>query len=385
MEIVTKTITSENYDSEKNKKHLVYFFGLGDCIRDDESEQQRWEDWEGQNIDIYMFNYHYSENDYPEHFCNIKFKLKRALITTIVASALGLIGYSIIASQMPIALKVPVFIAFLVPAIIAAIVMSHYSTVTPIVSFCTKGKDPIKAGVAMVTDLLKKGVHPDDIILMGNSLGGGIAAEVLHKLEEANIHFTLIHNNSYSSVQAEIQYLFGSFIAMLAKWFDFNYKPNEIIKSTKTPVLVVNKIGDEMISEKVQSLYGLKSQVNNKDSTDNLKVLVTLRYKDYKNSHDCDIHNIDEFEMDISNIDCLGSNRLLSNEQESYSYKELLWGFISTAYKYLEEKELNKNFKLKDFKQSKSYQKINKDKISLIDIDNSSVRISPIISRKKMI
>jgi len=53
--------------------------------------------------------------------------------------------------------------------------------------------------MAIVTDLLEKGIHPDDIILMGNSLGGGIAAEVLKKFEEENIFFTLIHSNSYDS------------------------------------------------------------------------------------------------------------------------------------------------------------------------------------------
>ncbi|XGA08914.1 MAG: hypothetical protein U0X86_001262 [Wolbachia endosymbiont of Xenopsylla cheopis] len=310
MKIITKTITSESQNNKGRKKHLIYFFGLGDCIRDDESEQQRWEDLEGQSVGIHMFNYHYSENDYPEHFHNIKFKLKRALITTIAASALGFIGYSIIVSKMPISAKVPIFILFLIPAIITAAIVIFYPYTVPWLKFATRGKDPVKAGMAKVIDLLEKGVRPDDIILMGNSLGGGIAAEILQKFEEANIHFTLIHSNSYSSVQKAISCLYGYFVAKLGKWFGFNYKPNEIIKSTKAPVLVVNKEGDKTIPEKVQSVNGLKSQINNKDSTDNLKMLVTLEHKDKENSRYYDIHNTDEFEMGISNIDYLGSKSL---------------------------------------------------------------------------
>ena len=86
-------------------------------------------------------------------------------------------------------LKLPVFIVFLVPAIIAAAIVTFYPITASVIKFATEGRDLIKAGMAIVTDLLEKSVHPNDIILMGNSLGGGIAAEVLKKFEEENVFF----------------------------------------------------------------------------------------------------------------------------------------------------------------------------------------------------
>ncbi|XGA07928.1 MAG: hypothetical protein U0X86_000058 [Wolbachia endosymbiont of Xenopsylla cheopis] len=45
----------------------------------------------------------------------------------------------------------------------------------------------------------------------------------------------------------------------------------------------------------------------------------------------------------------------------------MLWDFIDTAHEHL--KELNGSFNLDNFKQSKLYQEMKKNKVSLIDID----------------
>jgi hypothetical protein len=107
----------------------------------------------------------------PKHFHDTKFWLKRVLITAATALAIGFAGYFIITSKMSTWLKLPVFIVFLVPAIIAAAIVAFYPITASAIKFATEGRDPIKAGTAIVTDLLEKGVHPDDIISYGKFFG----------------------------------------------------------------------------------------------------------------------------------------------------------------------------------------------------------------------
>ncbi len=124
MKVITKTIPSKG--GKENKKHLVYFFGLGESIKEN-NEGNNWGKWvESKKIDIHLFDYHYMESSYPEHFHNAKFYLKQALITAIVTSIILFTGYSIIASKMSTLAKVPIFMVFLIPAIIATIAMKFF-------------------------------------------------------------------------------------------------------------------------------------------------------------------------------------------------------------------------------------------------------------------
>lgn len=99
-------------------------------------------------------------------------------------------------------------------------------------NFLTNGEKLVQAGMAMVNMLLVKGVHPNDIILDTNSLGGGVAAEVLKRFEDQGIHLTLIHSNSYSSLKDAVRDSPHSLVKwlplmLLNRWFgrcglDFN-------------------------------------------------------------------------------------------------------------------------------------------------------------------
>ncbi|GHM58673.1 MAG: hypothetical protein sL5_07680 [Candidatus Mesenet longicola] len=373
MKIITKTINSESQNNKGSKKHLVYFFGLGESIKGNNEDNDFGQWIHNKNIDIHMLNYHYSENNYPEHFHNVKFKLKRALITTIVASALGFIGYSIIASKMPVSLKVPIFITFLIPAIITAAIVIFYPYTVPLLKFATRGNDPVKTGMAKVIDLLEKGVRPDDIILMGNSLGGGIAAEVLKKFEEENVYFTFIHSNSYDSwkdvprsQKSSVGTFFKRISIIVDIWFKIchlNYKPNEIIKSTKAPVLATNRVGDTVIDEAAQSVPSLRKFKNDFKDNKDLKVTALLKSGSY-NPHVQPL-----IEMVVDNIDYLCSQNIPSIN-DSKTYEELLENFIDEAHKYLAEEKLNEGFNLGNFKQNKLYQEMQKNRVSLIDIND---------------
>ncbi|WP_395462888.1 type IV secretion protein Dot [Wolbachia endosymbiont of Cantharis cryptica] len=52
--------------------------------------------------------------------------------------------------------------------------------------------DKVESGITVVTDLLKSGIKPDNIILFGDCFGGHVAAEVHKNFKDKDIHLRCI-------------------------------------------------------------------------------------------------------------------------------------------------------------------------------------------------
>lgn len=136
--------------------------------------------------------------------------------------------------------------------------------ISSLYKFLTNGEELVQAGMAMVNHLLINGVHPNNIVLDTNSLGGGIAAEVLKRFEDNGIYLTLIHSNSYSTLKGaskNFPYGVGNFFMrwLPGKFLDFWFRrcgleinPQKIIENTKCPVLIFSRKGDTIIPEEAQ-------------------------------------------------------------------------------------------------------------------------------------
>lgn len=136
--------------------------------------------------------------------------------------------------------------------------------ISSLYKFLTNGEELVQAGMAMVNHLLINGVHPNDIVLDTNSLGGGIAAEVLKRFEDNGIYLTLIHSNSYSTLKDAsrnfpygvgnffMRWLPGKFLDFWFRHCDLEFNPQEIIENTKCPVLVFSREEDTVIPKKAQ-------------------------------------------------------------------------------------------------------------------------------------
>lgn len=447
MKVITKTITSKNQSNGKNKKHLVYFFGLAESVKY-HSEYDHFAELLPKETAIHLFDYpHFREIVNPK-CTNKNIILAKQILKNVVAfAAILTIGLVVFSCKKPASFKVAVFIpsltVFLIVAvcinsnfIIRAILAKNYSDklgatlghkeikhmkncLTGVIDsessirkdvddilnflcmdehllmhtakFMTKSKDPIKAGTAVIIDLLENGIHPNDIILMGNSLGGAVATEVLKKFEEEKTYLTLVNSNSFCQLKETIKHLrspFGQFFQkhpkLLDLWFKLcglNYDASEVIKQSKAPILVASREGDPVIPKEVQLATKLE-HIETESST--LKVVALLKHDEQK----CNISNIHvdtAAHMDVSNVYFLCPNNVPPIEN-STTYKELLENFIAEAHKYLEEEKLNKDFNLNTFKQNKLYQKMKKSKLSLIDIDNipsSNVTPDSLSTRKK--
>nr|WP_250294689.1 hypothetical protein [Wolbachia endosymbiont of Oedothorax gibbosus] len=211
--------------------------------------------------------------------------------------------------------------------------------------FLTNGEKLVQAGMAMVNMLLVKGVRPNDIILDTNSLGGGIAAEVLKRFEKQGIYLTLIHSNSYSSLKDTVRDSPRSLVKwlpsmLLNRWFgrcglDFN--PQKVVENTKCPVLIAGRKGDTVIPQEIQLVNKLEDQ-----STKRLRRNIVLKHgpKPCKNKN---IH-IDHEEHLV--------HYYKGSSTEYISYKEIKNQFINDAHKYLIDSEFNKNFDPEKYRKS---------------------------------
>ncbi|WP_434732270.1 alpha/beta hydrolase family protein [Wolbachia endosymbiont of Zygogramma bicolorata] len=213
--------------------------------------------------------------------------------------------------------------------------------------FLTNGEKLVQAGMAMVNMLLVKGVHPNNIILDTNSLGGGIAAEVLKRFEKQGIYLTLIHSNSYSSLKDatnNFPHGVGDFFMrrLPAKFLNFWFNrcglecnSREIIENTKCPVLIVGRKGDTIIPQEAQ-LVGKLDDDQSTSKTFRQNIVL-----EHDPTIPCESKNIhaDHKEHLIYRQDNVNATRYEEKEKQ----------FIEKAHKYLLEGEFNGNFKLKDY------------------------------------
>ncbi|WP_333023569.1 alpha/beta hydrolase family protein [Wolbachia endosymbiont of Pentidionis agamae] len=130
------------------------------------------------------------------------------------------------------------------------------------------GKNRVKAGIAVVSDLLeRKGVHPNNIILYGSCAGGPIAAEVYKKFKDDDgIHLRIILNKSFSSLKklivkllhvTKLKWLFSPIIKFVLKCFGWHFKPHTIINDITPYTICFNQ--KTMASLVKKQLWVLKS------------------------------------------------------------------------------------------------------------------------------
>ncbi|WCR59368.1 MAG: hypothetical protein PG978_000804 [Wolbachia endosymbiont of Ctenocephalides felis wCfeF] len=216
-------------------------------------------------------------------------------------------------------------------------------------NFLTNGEELVQAGMAMVNRLLIDGIHPSNIVLDTNSLGGGVAAEVLKRFEDQGIYLTLIHSNSFSSLKDatnNFPHGVGGFFTrwLPAKFLNFWYRrcgldfnPQEVIENTKCPVLIVGREGDTVIPPAAR-LVGKLSDL----SGERLRKNIVLEHDPNVPCENKNIHT-DHKEHLVCCEDNEGTTKYTS-------YKEKENKFIEEAHGRLVK--LNEGFKLENYLKS---------------------------------
>nr|WP_265033377.1 hypothetical protein [Wolbachia endosymbiont (group A) of Sicus ferrugineus] len=197
------------------------------------------------------------------------------------------------------------------------------------------------------------------MVLDTNSLGGGVAAEVLKRFEKQGIYLTLIHSNSYSSLKDTVRDSPHSLVKwlpsmLLNRWFgrcglDFN--PRKIVEDTKCPVLIVGRKGDTVIPQEIQ-LVGKLSDQSTEERLRRNKVL----------EHDPKIA------CGNKNIHIDHEEHFVWKDGEKYeSYIKIKSDFIELAYGYLVSNNFNGGYKPKQYKKSRFSRNLTKIELRSFD------------------
>lgn len=237
--------------------------------------------------------------------------------------------------------------------------------------FLTNGEKLVQAGMAMVNMLLVKGVRPNDIILDTNSLGGGIAAEVLKRFEKQGIYLTLIHSNSYSSIKDatnNFPHGVGNFFMrrLPAKFLNFwfsccglEFNSQEVIENTKCPVLIVGRKADTVIPQEAQ----LVGKLPDSSTSERFRWNIVLE------------HDPQNTECKSKNIHTDHKEHLVYHEDNGSkkNYEEKENKFIEEAREYLIDSEFNTNFDLERYRKSGFFEKLTEIELEPINEEHMQV------------
>ncbi|WP_410542543.1 hypothetical protein [Wolbachia endosymbiont of Tetranychus urticae] len=119
------------------------------------------------------------------------------------------------------------------------------------------GQNRVNAGIAVISDLLKQGIYPDNIVLYGSCARGPIAAEVYKKFKkDDNVHLGCVINKSFSSFKKLVvkllhiskpKWLFPPIIKFILKCFGWHFKPHTIVNDITPYTICFNLENDGFI------------------------------------------------------------------------------------------------------------------------------------------
>ncbi|WP_353274534.1 alpha/beta hydrolase [Wolbachia endosymbiont (group B) of Hofmannophila pseudospretella] len=229
----------------------------------------------------------------------------------------------------------------------------------------------VESGITVVTNLLEKGIKPDDIILFGNCLGGHVAAEVYKNFKDKDIHLRCIVNKAASSLKQASLYYFGfiaklkiflaPIIKLVLKVFGSHWKTYKIVNAITPYTMYFNQEGDRTIKQPAQ----LATKIE--------KIEQSGRRKDYQKKEV--FEGFEEYEEFFKqhtilrkNDECIDSKKadkdihklpitcLKSSNKTDYTFPELISFYIQVTDEYFSKHgSLNNEEKVKAFKESKFY------------------------------
>lgn len=108
----------------------------------------------------------------------------------------------------------------------------------------------LQDGQAIVKDLLQRGILPENILLHGFSLGGGIATYVAARFADEGISLALCNERSFSSIPAVLKNrlpVIGALFGKLALEHGWTLDCSKVVLRLTGKVLVLSHLQDELI------------------------------------------------------------------------------------------------------------------------------------------
>ncbi len=229
----------------------------------------------------------------------------------------------------------------------------------------------VKSGIAVVTNLLEKGIKPDDIILFGDCLGGHVAAEVHKNFKDRDIHLRCIVSNAASSLKqaslyyfwfiAKLKIFLAPIIKLVLKIFGCHWKTHKIVNAITPYTMYFNREGDKTIKQPAQLATKIERIGQNGRRKDYQKKEIFEDFEEYeeffkqhtilRRNDEC----IDPKKAD-KDVHKLPITCLKSSNEAGYAFSELISLYIQKTDEYFSKHDsLNDEKKVEEFRKSKFY------------------------------
>jgi hypothetical protein len=190
-----------------------------------------------------------------------------------------------------------------------------------------KFDDLVKNGISVVNHLLEQGIHPDNIILQGNCLGGAVSEATARHFEEFGINLRQINSNSFKSIKSVIMDFVGfkffeGVIKKILAYAEWEMKPGKYFNEISPYKVYMHREGDKTIGEDAK--LHAKITKYNSESSDKLEQESTFhkewfldhalftKKEEYKNE------SIDPHELDLYKLQAKSSD--ISEEISAYDF-----------------------------------------------------------------
>lgn len=152
--------------------------------------------------------------------------------------------------------------------------------------FPNDANDLVADGLSQLQQLLDAGAKPENIVLYGYSLGGGISMQVAEALAKANIPVNIVNERSFSSIDAVLKTtkVFGERIAAQAiKSLGWNLSSETALQELHGNVLIIDNPHDEVI----EAAASLRSALDSKSYPNKDKIhVITMKKTKTEDQHD---------------------------------------------------------------------------------------------------
>lgn len=326
-----KVLTSEVILGSEDKLHVIFLQGNGNSNLYDikRSISTDWKSLSDLNLRVRFISYPILAEYYHGEILG-KTRLRLKFLAIILIPILSLI-------LLPLRLlfRIAIVLFLLLPILILMF--------EPTVNFHLNIEKSVTTVCAFVVKMLKEGIHPDNIFLFGNSIGGGIAAHVYHEFKLRGIHLKCIVSNSFSTLK-RVMYSFVSapllrnVIKGIVFGFNMNLKPYKYITSVTPYTVYFNRKNDAIIPHEAQ----LRTKIMEKDGAEPIEGFEKQRI--FLENH-CLL--ICKYHVDYCPvIHNEPATHLVSDNAKPEKFLELVRYFIVESNNYTTTKSSNKEYDL---------------------------------------
>lgn len=244
MKVLTSEVMLGN-DNVENKQHVIFLQGNGNSNLHSIKQYivTEWESLADLNLIVKFISYPILDSYYHAEILG--------------RTRLGLKFLAIVLLPILALILLPVRALFRIAIVLFVLLPILVMLFEPRVNFHLNIRKTVTTVCTFVIKLLKEGVHPDNIILFGNSIGGGIAAHVYHEFKLRGIYLKCIISNSFSSLKRVIHSyisipLLQRVINGIMLGFNMDLETYKYINSITPYMVYFNRKNDVIIPHQAQ-------------------------------------------------------------------------------------------------------------------------------------